>query len=109
MHGSAHGSRSCINAPFLWNTQNKRFTGSSILIVIRDVTSSEVLMTQSPKGLALVKQKLVSELNHSIVFNEVNSKSDNEASEFQYYRLFSLRLTAIHIGVLCLIKKLNVC
>lgn len=77
------------------------------MIVIRDVTSNEVSMTQSPKGMALVKQKLVSELNCNILFNEVNSESDNEASEFQYYCLFSLLLTALHIDVLCLIKKVE--
>jgi len=60
---------------------------------------------KSPKLLARVKQQLVSELNCNILLNEVNSESENEASGYQYYCLFSLLTTALCINVLRLIVR----
>lgn len=42
---------------------------------------------------------LRSELTHNILLNEVNSKIENKASEYQYYWLFSLLLATIHINI----------
>lgn len=62
---------------------------------------------KSPKVLATVTQKLISEINCNILLTEVNSEPENEASEYQYYCLFSLLTTALYINVLCLIVKVG--
>lgn len=77
--------------------------------MIREVTFKIRSFNEAkpPKVLAIAKQKLISELNCNILLNELGSESENDASEFQYYCLFSLLITALHINVLCLIFRVG--